>query len=150
MLLFSSHHLCQAGTRTQLCCLPPSTVHFPNMLQLGQPGPWPSSQGVVLGPGTAAAEEQECFAFVSGGSLAWEGDGWETSPPASGFHLWPFGEHEGCWSSHSLLTPSSPRMSCPAWEGRAVESHCFLTRHLPAFSISILIICAGISLGPAF
>ena len=49
----------------------------------------------------------------------------ETSPPASGFHLWPFGEHEGCWSFNSLLTLSSPRKFCLAWEGRAAGSRSF-------------------------
>lgn len=41
-------------------------------------------------------------------SFVWEA-AWlrETSPPASGFHLWPFGEHERCCSFNSLLTPSS-------------------------------------------
>lgn len=55
------------------------------------------------------------LAFVS--EAAWLR---ETSPPASGFHLWPFGEHEGCWSFNSLLTPSSLGKLRPAWEGRAV------------------------------
>lgn len=75
---------------------------------------------LFLAPVAAAAEEQECFAFVS--EAAWLQ---ETSPPASGFHLWPFGEHEGCWSFNSLLTPSSPGSF--AWPGRAAGSRSFPT-----------------------
>lgn len=62
------------------------------------------------------------LAFVS--EAAWLR---ETSPPASGFHLWPFGEHEGCWSFNSLLTPSSPGKLRAAWERRAVGSWSFPT-----------------------
>lgn len=84
----------------QLCRLVPGLRHctLPNLLQLGQLRPCHRIGELFLAPAAAAAEEQECFpAFVS--QAAWLG---ETSPPASGFHLWPFGEHEGCWALDSL------------------------------------------------
>lgn len=113
MVACSSHHLCRGRARGQRC-----------PLQLGQLGPSPSSRGVVLGPVAAAAEEQECFACLCFGRQPGFGER-ETALPASGSHLWPFGEHEGCWAFNSLLTPSSARMSHPAREGRAVGSRSY-------------------------
>lgn len=46
----SSYHLCRALARGRRRCLAASAARFPNALQLGWPGPSPSSWGVVLGP----------------------------------------------------------------------------------------------------
>lgn len=104
-------HPCPARTRGSAAARLPARRAALTRSRWRGSGPRDLIRELFLAPVAPAAEQQECFPLFG----RQPGFG-ETSPPASGFHLWPFGEHEGCCSFNSLLTPSS--MAKPRREAR--------------------------------
>lgn len=104
-------HPCPARTRGSAAARLPAPSAALTRSRWSGSGPRDLIGELFLAPVAPAAERQECFPLFG----RQPGFG-ETSPPASGFHLWPFGEHEGCCSFNSLLTPSS--MAKPRREAR--------------------------------